>query len=90
MGFSRQEYWSGLPFPSLGIFPTQELNLGLLACTQILYQLNYEGRSFYSELNRKLQPVPECEDLLLTLDWCERVGMSSTYGPCGVCGPTAA
>ena len=23
MGFLRQEYWSGLPFPSLGIFPTQ-------------------------------------------------------------------
>ena len=22
MGFPRQEYWSGLPFPSLGIFPT--------------------------------------------------------------------
>ena len=28
--FSRQEYWSGLSFPSLGIFPTQEQNPGLL------------------------------------------------------------
>jgi len=28
MGFSRQEYWSGLPFPSPGDLPTQELNLG--------------------------------------------------------------
>ena len=26
-----------------GIFPTQELNPGLLHCRQILYQLNYEG-----------------------------------------------
>ena len=26
MGFSRQEYWSGLPFPSPGIFPIQGLN----------------------------------------------------------------
>ena len=26
MGFSRQEYWSGLPFPSQGIFPTQGSN----------------------------------------------------------------
>ena len=26
MGFLRQEYWSGLPFPSPGIFPTQESN----------------------------------------------------------------
>ena len=30
MGFSRQEQWSGLPFPTPGIFPTQELNLCLL------------------------------------------------------------
>ena len=82
MGFSRQEYWSGLPFPSPGdlpdsgtepgsptleadaliseppgkpkntgvgchslfqeIFPTQELNWGLLHCRQILYQLSYQ------------------------------------------------
>ena len=40
MGFSRQEYWSGLPFPPQGIFPTQESNwhlLWLLHCKQILY-----------------------------------------------------
>ena len=30
-GFSRQEYWSGLPFPPQGIFPTQESNPGLPA-----------------------------------------------------------
>ena len=30
MGFSRQEYWSGLSFPSPGIFLTQGLNPGLL------------------------------------------------------------
>ena len=43
MGFSRQEYWSGLPFPSPGVFPTQESNPGLLHCRQILYQLSYNG-----------------------------------------------
>ena len=32
MGFSRQEYWGGLPFPSPGIFPTQGLNPGLPHC----------------------------------------------------------
>ena len=82
-GFSRQEYFSGLPCPPAGdlpnprirprsptlqadslpaeppekpknagvgrlslllwIFPTQELNLGLLPCRRILYQLSYEG-----------------------------------------------
>ena len=30
MGFSRQEYWSGLPFLFQGIFPTQGWNLYLL------------------------------------------------------------
>ena len=27
MGFSRQEYWSGLPFPSPGDFPNPEIKL---------------------------------------------------------------
>ena len=31
MGFSRQEYWSGLPFPCPGIFLTQGLNPALQA-----------------------------------------------------------
>ena len=44
MGFSRQEYWSGLPFPSPGDLPTQESNLGVLHYRQILYRLSYEGR----------------------------------------------
>ena len=44
MGFPRQGYWSGLPFPSTGrTFPTQELNLGLLHCKQIRNQPSYEG-----------------------------------------------
>ena len=34
MGFSRQEYWSGLPFPPPGIFPTQTRNLPLLCLLQ--------------------------------------------------------
>ena len=43
-GFPRQEYWSGLPFYSPGIFPTQGLNLSLLDCRQILYHLSHQGR----------------------------------------------
>ena len=42
MGFSRQEYWSGCRFLLQGVFPTQELKLGLLHCRQTLYRLNYE------------------------------------------------
>ena len=43
MGFSRQEYWSGFPFPSLGIFPTQGWKLCLPHCRQTLYCLSPQG-----------------------------------------------
>ena len=86
-GFSRQEYWSGLPCPSpgdfpnpgieprsptlqvdsllseppgkpkntgvsslsllQGIFPTQELNWGLLHCRWILYHLRHQGSPIF-------------------------------------------
>ena len=46
-GFSRQEYWSGLPFPSPGIFLTQGSNLGLPHCRQKLYHLSYQGSKGY-------------------------------------------
>ena len=40
--FSRQEYWSRLPFPSPGIFPTQGMNPGLPHCRQMLYILSHQ------------------------------------------------
>ena len=43
MGFSRQRYWSGLPFPSPGGLPTQGLNSGLPHCRQMLYSLSHQG-----------------------------------------------
>jgi len=36
MRFSRQGYWSGLPFLLQGIFPTKESNPDPLHCRQIL------------------------------------------------------
>ena len=39
--FSRQEYWSGLPFLLQEIFPTQGSNPGFLHCRQALYHLNH-------------------------------------------------
>ena len=41
--FSRPEYWSGWPFPSLAIFPTQGSNPCLPHCRWILYQLSHKG-----------------------------------------------
>ena len=46
MGLSRPEYWSELPSPPPGIFPTQESNPGLLHYRQILYLLNHQRSPF--------------------------------------------
>ena len=43
MGFSRQEYWSGVPFRSPEDRPNPGTEPGLLNGRQILYRLNYEG-----------------------------------------------
>ena len=40
---SRQEPWSGLPFRSQGIVPTQGLNSSLLHCRRIFLLLSYQG-----------------------------------------------
>ena len=47
MGFSRQEYWSGLPFLLQGLFPTQGLNLGLPHCRQMPYPLSHQGSNIF-------------------------------------------
>ena len=41
MGFPRQDYWSGLPFPSPGDLPG--LNPGLPHCRLMLYCLSHQG-----------------------------------------------
>ena len=43
-GFSRQEYWSELLFSSLGIFPTQGLNLCRLLWQVDSLPLSHLGR----------------------------------------------
>ena len=53
MGFFRQEYWSGLPFPSSEDFPDPGNKPVLLHCRRILYHLTYQGSqgSAYFSLN---------------------------------------
>ena len=43
MGFSRQEYLNGLPFPSPGNLPDPGIEPGLPHCRQILYCLSHRG-----------------------------------------------
>ena len=48
MGFSRQEYWSGLPFPFPGVFPTQGSSPGVLHGRPILFPLSHQESAFLS------------------------------------------
>ena len=50
MGFSRQESWNGLPFPSPGDLSLQELNPGVRHLRWILYRLSYKGIPLKEEL----------------------------------------
>ena len=43
MGFSGQEYWGGLPFPSPGDLTDPGIEPMSLQCRQILYQLRDQG-----------------------------------------------
>ena len=47
MGFSRQEYWSGLPFPSLGDLSDPGVEPGLLHCRQTLGKPKIENKHVY-------------------------------------------
>ena len=48
MGFSRQEYWSGLPFLPPGIFLTQGSNPGLLLWQRGSLLLSHQGSPIHS------------------------------------------
>ena len=45
MEFSRQEYWSGLPFPTPGDLPNPGTEPGLLHCRPILYHCSTWAKS---------------------------------------------
>ena len=47
MGFSRQEYWTGLPFPSPGDLPDPGIEPESPALQQMLYSLSHQGSPFH-------------------------------------------
>ena len=46
MGFPRQEYWSGLPFPSRGDLPDSGIKLVSLALAGVLFTAEPPGKSY--------------------------------------------
>ena len=58
MGFSKQEYWSGLPFPSPGDLPDPGIEPGLSHCRQTLYPLSHQGsQHMYIYISHLLYPL---------------------------------
>ena len=54
MEFSRQDYWSGLPFPSPGDLPDLGQYLGLPHCKQLLLPSEPPGKFPKLETGQKL------------------------------------
>ena len=73
MGFSRPRYWSGQPFPSPGIFPTQESNPYLPHYRRILYYLSHRQSSrIWSgnlSLLQRIFPIQKSNQGLLHCRW---------------------
>ena len=52
MGFSRQEYWSVLSFPSPGDLPNPGIEPSLPHCRHTLYHLSHQGSLRYLSLQK--------------------------------------
>ena len=70
MKFSRQEYWSGLPWPSPGIFLTQGSNPGLPLWRQILYHLSYSGILVNGQSQNPNPGLLHCQNVSYSLLLC--------------------
>ena len=59
--FSRQEYWSELLWPPLGILLVQGLNSGLPHCGQIFYCLSHQGSPVICQVTLKCKQQNKTE-----------------------------
>ena len=66
MGFFRQEYWSGLPFPSPGDLPDPGIEPKCPALEKILYHLSHQGSIVMVVLTKK---DAQCESCELSFIW---------------------
>ena len=82
--FSRPPCWSGEPSLLQGIFPTQELNPGLLHCRRILYHLIHQG-SRYEKIWQQ-QGKKEIKYGIL-IKWSESRSVVSALRPHGLYSP---
>ena len=57
MGFSRQEYWSGLPLPSPEDLPHPGIEPRSPACRQMLYRLSHQGSTVACNNSPEMGPT---------------------------------
>ena len=73
--FSRQEYWSGLPFPSPGDLPNPGIQPGSPTLQPDTLPSEPPGRSLYTKKNVKVLVTQSCLTLCNSMD----------YSPPGFC-----
>ena len=66
MGFPRQEYWSGLPFPSAGDLPDPGIELRSPALADDSLPLSHQGSSNFVH-TLVLLPRLDCKSLCLCI-----------------------
>ena len=59
MGFSRQEYWSGLPFPLPGNLPDRGINSHVSCASLIGRQILYQG-AIWEALSSRMRDLISC------------------------------
>ena len=69
MGFSRREYWSGLPFPSPGDLPHPGIEPGLLHHRQTLHCLSHQGSLLWLRSIQMYTCNSVCLFTLLLIDY---------------------
>ena len=74
MGFSRQEYWSGLPFPSLGDLPDPGIKLAFLMSSSLIDKL------FTTSITMEKPMAPHSSTLAWKIPWTEEPGRLQSMG----------
>ena len=79
MGFSRQEYWSGLPFPSPGDLPDPGIEPGSPALQADTWPSELQGRSIIRGGNKNLWHIVYTCHTFIHLSPGGHVGCSVAY-----------
>ena len=95
MGFSRQEYWHGLPFPSPGDLPQPGIEPSLPHCRQMLYPLSHKGSPICCMVRLKKKKkkkkvgnsyIVQCESSTLSLHRALVQSLVGKLRSCKLCG----